>query len=1092
MTDKIINQYEIQEKLGSGGMGVVYKAHDTTLDRFVALKFLQTGSVIGDEERTRFLNEARVAAALNHPAICTIYEIAESDDDAFIAMEFLDGESLEETIKKGPLGVAETLRLATQIAEGLGEAHNRGVIHRDIKPANIMIDSKGRPKIMDFGLAKLTASPSLTKSRTTVGTIAYMSPEQVHAAPDVDHRTDIWSFGVLLYEMLSGQHPFVGDYEAAMMYSIVHEEPTPLAEHGLNLPESIIAILDRALAKQPDSRYQSVAIMADELQQIQGGRVGAVPMQKPTHNLPVQLTSFIGRGQELATIRELLVSTRLLTLTGPGGTGKTRLSQEAAATMIEDFEDGIFFVAMASLLEPELVPSTIAHTFGLFETSGQPVSELLIEHLKNKELLLLIDNFEQIVEAAPIILELLKSCPKLKIVVTSRIPLHIHGEQEFQVPPLQLPKLNGKSTSKNLAEQEAVNLFVQRAKAVKHNFGLTKENAREVAQICTQLDGLPLAIELAAARIKMFSPKVMLTRLNRRLDLLKAGHLDFPQRHQTLREAIAWSFDLLNETEQKVFRRLAVFVGGFNIAAAERLANFKDDIKGDVIDQIGALVDKNLVRVDEKSDESRFMLLETIREFGLERLESEDELTSAEQAHADYFGVLVAEAELTGPEQGKWLDLLEEEHDNLRAVMSRSEERREADSGLKIASVLWRLWAIRGYVNEGLERFLRLLALPGPSDTKIRATALSAAGTIAQQCGDLVRALPLLEQAVELNREVGDIKGVATALNHLGYLTILLGQPLKAQSYSNEALNTNRSLGDKRGMAVSLNNLGYLATTRGEGTTAIAHLKESLSFRREAGDERGAALELSLIGIAEILRGNYDDAMAAIKEATATLQELNDKQLLAWAIEAQGLVFLHKGEYETAESLFRDSISLWKESGNRYGQAGAMCYLAESLLYRGAREKAIPLLEESRDLQGEIQWGVARTILNEAKVAFAEGEMERVLVLCKQCLEIERKIENKYGIARCIEQIAQVKVANGVPVPAAELLGSAEAIRESIGAPIPPRSRAVHSQMRETLKKELGEQEFIKLSNRGKKRSLAESIEYASKILMKVASPRSL
>lgn len=1086
MTGKTISHYKILEKLGEGGMGIVYKAEDTKLKRTIALKFLPINEITSEEDKARFLNEAQVTAALNHHSICTVFEISESDEKAFIAMEFIDGESLAEKIKKGPIELNETLGLAIQIVDGLVEAHQRGVIHRDIKPANLMLNAKGQAKIMDFGLAKLSASPSLTKSRTTVGTLAYMSPEQIQASSEVDHRTDIWSFGVVLYEMLTGSHPFPGDYEAATIYSIVNEEPLDLIKN-LDIPEHLKNIVFKILEKKPEDRYQSALELLKDLEKLKGGTYDGLPAdkskKKPAHNLPVQLSSFIGRKQEISTIKKLLSNTRLLTLTGPGGTGKTRLCIEAASQMSEYFKDGIFFVPMASILEPELVPSTIAHTFGLFDIPGQSVLQQLKRHLKEKRLLLLIDNFEQIVEAAPIVHDLLINCQQIKVLVTSRIPLHISGEQELQVPPLKLPKLNSKSNGKKFIKEEAVTLFIQRAKAVKHDFVFDDENASEIGYICDQLDGLPLAIELAAARIKMFNPKAMLARLNKRLDLLKAGQLDFPERHKTLRESIAWSYDLLDENEQKVFRRLAVFVGGFNLEAVENLVNFENDINDDILNLITALVDKNLVRSDERSTESRFMLLETIREFGLECLENEDELGYARQAHAEYFHTLIVEAEpqLTGPDQGIWLDRLEEEHDNMRAVMSLAEEQGHADMGLKIASALWRFWIIRGYLTEGYQRFIRLLALPGVNDTATRAKALNAAGTIAHEIGEFAKSCSLLEQGLGLFRENEDKKGMATVLNNLGWVTHLLGDPPKAQSYSEEALILNQELGEKRGTALSINNLGWIAFHKGDFQTARQFYTESLNLRRDIGDERGTAFELTLLSFTELNMGNYNKASELAEEAFIILGILGDKQLLAYVFDAKAIIAYDNAEYDLAEQLFDQGIPLWRESGNQYGYATSLSDLAKVLVDKKEFKRAEILLLEAKTILDEIELriGFSGTSGGFGNMAFAFGNMDNALNMYKKSLKEEMEYGNKFTTIQCLEAIARVKLTRDDFIKTAKLLGAAEAIRELIHSPVPPRSQEIHKEMRDTLKNELGAKKYSKILEEGKNLSIEEAVKYA-------------
>jgi predicted ATPase/class 3 adenylate cyclase len=397
-------------------------------------------------------------------------------------------------------------------------------------------------------------------------------------------------------------------------------------------------------------------------------------LENRPNNLPAQVTSFIGRQREGSALRDGLLrpDVRLLTLTGPGGTGKTRLALHVAADLVDDFEHGVFFVSLAPISDPALVTSAIAQTQGLWETGGRSLLAHLKSALRDKRMLLVLDNFEQVVSAAPVVADLLAACPYLKILVTSRVVLRLNGEQEFAVPPLALPDFRQPPDMAALSHYAALELFMHRALAVKPDFAATQENAAAIADICVQLDGLPLAIELAAARTKILPPQAMRLRLGRRLDLLKGGARDLPARHQTLRQAIAWSYDLLDDAEKALFRRLAVFVGGGTLEMLEKVCNVTGDLEVDVLDGVAALVDESLVRQEEQANgEPRFRMLETIREYAWECLETSPEVEVVRQAHASCYSALAeaAEAQMTGPQQAIWLNRLESEHGNLRAAL---------------------------------------------------------------------------------------------------------------------------------------------------------------------------------------------------------------------------------------------------------------------------------------------------------------------------------------------------------------------------------------------------------------------------------------
>jgi len=496
MIGQTIPHYQILEKLGAGGMGVVYKAQDLKFDRFVALKFLPEHLTRDAEAKARRVQEARAAAALNHPNICTIDEIDESDGQLFLALEYVEGETLRKKIggadSRPPvlaqLSVTSVIDYAQQIASGLQEAHEKGVIHRDIKSSNIMVTPKSQIKIMDFGLAKLAGSSFLTKDKSTMGTVAYMSPEQARGRK-VDQRTDLWSFGIVLYEMLTGQLPFQSDHEQILIYAIINETPESIGDLRPDTPQVLEDIVNKALTKNLDKRYQHVEEMLADLQVLQKTGILMAPAAKTPNvrpgNLPVPSTPLLGREQDLDTLTQLLLreEVRLVMLTGPGGTGKTRLGLQAAANLNETFTDGIFFVSLAANPDAKLVLSNIAQTFGIFENPMRSVAEGVIAYLREKNLLLLLDNFEHLVVAAPVVAELLIACPKLKILITSRTVLHLMGEHEFSVPPLATPNPKHDFTLAALTQYAAIKLFVQRAAAVKPDFILTHENAPAVAEI---------------------------------------------------------------------------------------------------------------------------------------------------------------------------------------------------------------------------------------------------------------------------------------------------------------------------------------------------------------------------------------------------------------------------------------------------------------------------------------------------------------------------------------------------------------------------------------------------------------------------------
>jgi predicted ATPase/class 3 adenylate cyclase len=572
-------------------------------------------------------------------------------------------------------------------------------------------------------------------------------------------------------------------------------------------------------------------------------------LESRPNNLPLQPTPFLGREREVSEVVERLgrPDVRLLTLTGPGGTGKTRLALQAAAELLEDFANGVFFVDLAPLIDPDLVPGAIAAVLGVREEGGRRVHERLRDVLSPQTLLLVLDNFERLTKAAIVVSELLIACPGLKVLATSRVPLHVRAEQLYPVPPLTLPGPAESSDAGAIAHSEAVQLFVERAQAARPDFALTVPHAPVVAEIVRRLDGLPLAIELAAARVRLLPPAALLKRLESRLSVLTGGPRDAPVRQRTLRDEIAWSYGLLSNDEQALFRRLAAFVGGCTLAAAEAVAGRDGDL--DVFAGLGSLVDSSLVRQDEHDGEPRFTMLETIREYGLERLTESGEEPAVRKSLAAYFLALAqaAEPELTGPTQFTWLAQLETEHSNLRAVLEWTLEH-DAETALRLAGALGRFWRYRAYFTEGRSWLERALAEGPAGMTQDRAKALHGAGVLARQQSDYRQAAVLLDEALAHYRELGDEHGVADALDGLGNVALGQGDLERAEKLFEEVLRLWRSQEDTNGIARALDDLGSVAQSRGELERAMALKEQSLGLYRKLQDEWNVARLLNNLG----------------------------------------------------------------------------------------------------------------------------------------------------------------------------------------------------------------------------------------------------
>ena len=748
------------------------------------------------------------------------------------------------------------------------------------------------------------------------------------------------------------------------------------------------------------------------------------------NNLPVQPTPFLGREQEVAAIGGLLrrEDVRLVTLTGPGGTGKTRLALQVAADVSDLFPGGVFFVNLAPISDPALVVPTIAETLVIRERSGQALLERLTEELRQLQMLLMLDNFEQVASAAEHVAALLIACPRLKVLVTSREVLHVRAEHEFPVPPLAVPDPNHLPDLATLSHQTAVALFLQQAQAVKPDFHLTDTNARTIAELCAHLDGLPLAIELAAARMKLFSPRALLARLGSRLSVLTSAERDVPARQQTLRDTIAWSYNLLDTQEQRLFRRLSVFVGGCSMEAIEALYTSPGSASEPLLDTVASLVDKSLLQhVEQQTEEEpRFVMLESIREYALERLESHGETQAARRAHATYFLRLAEEAEqgIAGPQQATLLERLEREHDNLRATMQWSTSHAEEgkDMALRLGGALRSFWYVRAYFSEGRDFLERALRLRDVVAAPVRAKALHTASLLHDALGSLERAAALCEESVALYRELADTLGIASGLRLLADIAWNRGNLAEARALGEESLMLFREGGDKRSVADVLYHLGSLAVEQGEYARGRDLLTESLTINRELGNTR--IIALSLFGLALLYYMSGDDLVQAhmwLDEGFALFKEVGDKENSANSLSLSGMFALSEGDTASAHSLTAQALALFQEM----------------------------------KLQG-----TALPLYAGAEVARVEGDSPRAQALYEQSVGVARKAGDQRMITSGLEGLAAAVAAQGNHVWAAHLWGAAEALRETIGTPLPPVDRASYHRAVEALRTQLGEQAF--------------------------------
>lgn len=699
-----------------------------------------------------------------------------------------------------------------------------------------------------------------------------------------------------------------------------------------------------APAPETEALVERIRLGADRTEQSAVTALPASPNASPSVPLPVQATSFIGRGREIGEVADLLRrdDVHLLTLTGPGGIGKTRLAVRVAGDAADAFPDGVAFVPLASLVDPDHVGGMVAAALGVKEAGGTSITQATMQYLRHRRMLLLLDNFEHLLPAASYVAHLIAECPRLRILVTSRALLQLSAEHRYEVPPLPVPATDPLVDAAALERQDAVALFVDRARAVQDRFALADTNVSAVCAICRCLDGLPLAIELAAARVRLFPPQALLQQLASRLGLLVGGSRDRPARHQTLRGTIDWSYQLLSPSEQRLFADLGVFAGGCDLAAAAAVCNVDGTL--DMVEELTALVDKSLVRqVGEQ--EPRFSLLETIREYAAEKLAGMGGRDAIRRRHAEHFLALAREIEpaLTGPRQGACLARVDTELDNLRAALAWLLEQDRVEEELCLAGDLYWFWLVRGHCSEGRRWLEDGLARRAHLAPDARAAALWALGGIAIQQGDHERVASPLAEALALFRALGDDAGSARTLNLLGVAAWRQGEYAQAIALYEEGLRLATDLGDQRERAFALVNLGIAVYRQGDRAVGRKHLTDALALNRMRGDRYSTLHALINLGYDSTLRGELGEAETMFEEVLATARGLGMKRFIAYALENLGTVSTLQGNHDRAAAQLRETLQLGREMGDQYLLVYALGDLAKLEVARGRPARAARL-----------------------------------------------------------------------------------------------------------------------------------------------------
>ena len=949
--------YRITAAIGSGGMGEVYRATDTKLGRDVALKVLPPAMAASADRLERFRREAKALAALNHPGIVTVFSVEEADGVHFLTMQLVEGEPLDRLIPEGGLPVDRIFEIATALAEALAAAHGKGIVHRDLKPANVMITSDGRVKVLDFGLAKVGGSSDharggselptemLTREGVVMGTAPYMSPEQVQGGA-LDHRTDIFSLGVMLHEMATGRRPFQGRSSADLLAAILRDAVPPVTGSRPGLPANLARVIRRCLEKDKEQRFQTARDLATELRPTR--READDDVSRILCPPAVPSTPLVGREEALEAAAERLRSgARLLTITGYGGTGKTRFAIELFDRHASGYAGGAAFVSLASVTAAADVLPTLATALAIPEAQGRSALEAIGTVVGSRDVLLVLDNLEQVLEAAEDVAALVARCPKLRVIATSRAPLKVGAETEFGLPPLELPAAGARDLEA-LGRCPSVSLFVQRAAKVKPGFALNEANAAPIAEICRRLDGLPLALELAAARARILDPAALLQRLDHALDLLTSGDRDLPLRQRTLRAAISWSYSLLDAQEQRLLRRLSCFHEGWTLEAME-LVCYTADERHRALDDLDSLVEKGLVRVVGES--GRFALLETIRAFAAEQLHAGGEVERTRKAHADYF-VAFAERvafDLRTPQQLEAMRRAHRDDANSHAAIGWLTTRAGAGDSEALEQALllcghqdwfWHISAQHQTARVAYETLLTLAADRTPS--RGRGLSWLGAGMVSTTSDEWERSLGEWTRGFEDGEALDEARIAAEGLMGMGYCNLSLGRIDAASEALDDAIARAAPV-DAFMHALAMSVKGMLLFATGHVEAGMSLVRDARRIQERIGDHEVGGVAHSFLAQMTFAQGDPARASTLYREALAMFEAVGDYPEAARVHCEMGWTALATSDPRAATESFRRAVHAYEGVGSARGTGQALLGLAAVEAAEGRSERAVAI-----------------------------------------------------------------------------------------------------------------------------------------------------
>ena len=939
--DLLDGRYQIVAMVGEGGMGQVYLAEDRVLDQPIALKLLPAHIAEREGGLELFLSEVRHSREVSHPNVARVHDIGDFEGRHFLTMEFVDGETLERLIRRiGTLPSEKAAEIALEICSALTEVHRKGILHRDLKPANVMVDGDGHVRLTDFGLAVMAEH----RDRAGLaGTPAYMAPEDLRgAAPSA--AGEVFALGLVLCELYTGERVLRG--RTLDELRLEHEAGAPgrSVEALEERAPRVAAILARCLAPDVQDRPTLEEVRQRfEAERDQRPLTEARPSpDTPANNLPRLGNALVGRAAELETVEEALAGSALVTLAGPGGAGKTRLALEVGHRALQDARGGIWIVDLCGLGDGASLAELVASVIGVQGASSGSTLEALGAHLRASPGLLILDNCEHLIEdCASLVAEVLEAAPEARTLATSQEPLGLAEEQLVRLAPLEVPSAEGMPRLEEIEGAAAVQLFVANARLASPTFALTPENASSVAEICRRLDGIPLAIKLAAARAGKISVADIAQRLDQRFRLLTGGRRGEPDRQRTLRGALDWSHDLLSESEQRVFRSLAVFAGSFTLAAAEEIVWKDDDDPWSALDDFTRLVDRSLVLLrHDPAGGVRYVLLESIRSYAAERLEESDDLSQLRSRHRSFFVGLVPElvqSALTGSEETDRRALLEE-MDNLRLVLEvRSPE--DLEAGLEMGAALAEYWFNSGFWREGRRYLDELLGHDASHlDASLRRDTLYWAGKLAQSLGKMEEAEQRLRELLAVSEESDDLSARRMALSGLGNLAEYRTEYELAEQLYTESLELSLAAEDRRGAAAAMGNLGVVAQRRGDLPAARAAFEAAREHFGALSLQAQVSACLNNLSVLSILEDDLDTARDLALKSLEIREGLGDMSGVAGCHTNLATIELRGTALRRAAEHGAKALSMSLELGAMYHVTGILEGCGEILLAAGQPE----------------------------------------------------------------------------------------------------------------------------------------------------------